>query len=304
MYNGENRPGGAMITLVLNKPKQGESVVDAKKNENAKKGQALEKEAKPEVKFDSVFVQILNDKNELIRTIKFKTPKENGIHRIYWNLDEKGVRGPSRRLATGNSFEPRGVSVLPGTYNIRAHFGNKTVSEKISVSYDPRLEMPMEVLQSKYNLLKQLESKTAVAGKATDKLLQSKQIVEDYKKRINQQESKEKYADVLKMNSDILKQINNLLDDMLGKEDNRQGITATEFPSTISYLFNARRYVNDLLQKPGKTETTLIKNADEKVSAVISKINDFYKNEWVNYRNTLEKLELSPFKPIEELKYE
>lgn len=305
IYNGENRTGGAMITLVLNKPLAGETVVDAnKKNDTAKKEQVSQKEAKPEVKFDSVFVQILNDKNELIRTIKFKTPKENGIHRVYWNLDEKGVRGPSRRLSTNNSFEPRGVSVLPGNYSIRAHFGNKTVSEKISVSYDPRLEMPMEVLLSKYNLLKQLETKTAVAGEATERLLLSKQIVEDYKKRISAQESKDKYKDVLKMNTDILKQINNLLDDMLGKEDNRQGITATEFPSTISYLYNARRYVDDLLQKPGKTETTLIKNADEKVSSVISKINNFYKNDWVNYRNTVEKLQLSPFKPTEELKYE
>jgi len=90
---------------------------------------------------------------------------------------------------------------------------------------------------------------------------------------------------------------------MLGKEDKRQGITATEFPSTASYLSTARRYVGSLLQKPGPTEFTLVKNADLKVSTVIDTINDFYKTDWVNYQKAVEKLELSPFKAIEELKY-
>ena len=100
-----------------------------------------------------------------------------------------------------------------------------------------------------------------------------------------------------------MKKIEGLLDGMLGKEDKRQGITATEFPSTISYLYTARGYVNNLLQKPGSTEFTLVKNADEKVSAVISKINAFYKTDWINYQKAVENLKLSPFKAVEELKY-
>jgi len=90
---------------------------------------------------------------------------------------------------------------------------------------------------------------------------------------------------------------------MLGKEDKRQGITATEFPSTISYLYTASRYVNSLLQNPGTTETTLVKNADEKVRAVISKINTFYKTDWINYKNSVENLKLSPFEEVKELEY-
>jgi hypothetical protein len=61
--------------------------------------------------------------------------------------------------------------------------------------------------------------------------------------------------------------------------------------------------VNNLLQSPGSTEEILVKNADSKVSAVISKINDFYKTDWVAYQQEVEKLQLSPFKEVEELKY-
>ena len=163
--------------------------------------------------------------------------------------------------------------------------------------------MPFEVLKNKYDLLKQLENKMDIAGKATQHLLESKEIVEDYQKRIKAQKKQEKYKDLLKSHKEIITTIDGLLDAMFGKEDKRQGITATEFPSTVSYLYTANRYVNSLMQNPGTTETTLVKNADEKVSAVISKINEFYKTDWVNFKNSVENLKLSPFKEIKELEY-
>uniref|UniRef100_UPI00356832E9 hypothetical protein n=1 Tax=Lutibacter sp. TaxID=1925666 RepID=UPI00356832E9 len=97
--------------------------------------------------------------------------------------------------------------------------------------------------------------------------------------------------------------IDSLLDDLLGKEDERQGITDTEFPSTISYLYTARGYVNALQQLPRITETTLINNADAKVREVILKINDFYKTDWLVYRNSVENIQLNKFEEIDLLKY-
>ena len=89
-----------------------------------------------------------------------------------------------------------------------------------------------------------------------------------------------------------------------GNETVSEKITVAYDPSTVSYLYTASRYVNSLMQNPGITETTLVKNADEKVSAVISKINEFYKTDWVNYKNSVENLKLSPFEEIKELEYE
>jgi hypothetical protein len=255
------------------------------------------------VKFDTLFFQVFNDKNELIRSIKRKAPKENGVHRMYWHFEENGHRGPSRRKVKKNSNLPSGVTVLPGNYTIKLHFGNQTATQKITVDYDPRVNMPLAVLQSKYDLLKQLDAKLGVAGKATQQLLVSKEIVKDYQKRIKAQHNKEKFKELLKSHTKILKEIDGLLDDMLGKEDKRQGITATEFPSNISYLYKASGYVNSLLQKPGPTEITLVKNANKKVGDVVSKINKFYETDWIDYQKSVENLKLSPFKKQEELKY-
>ncbi|VAW25371.1 FIG00651127: hypothetical protein [hydrothermal vent metagenome] len=302
IFNGDNRRKGAMITYIFNKP-------EIKKIEKAsiKKKKSLKitavKSEKQAVKFDTIFFEVYNDKNKLIRSIKIKAPKKNGLHRIYWGLGEKGKRMPSRQKVKKNATEPRGITVLPGTYTIKLHAGNKTVSETINVEYDPRVKIASEVLKAKYDLLKQLENKSGIASEATQRLLTSKEIVEDYKKRIKAQSEIKNKKELLKAQDEVLKNINNLLDDMLGKKDKRQGITATEFPSPISYLFLAKRYVGSLLQKPGKTEITLVKNADAKVSVVISKINKFYKTDWVAYKKLIEGLNLSPFEELEELKY-
>ena len=296
-----------MITYSINKPEvkkaEESSIKKKKKSKTATSKIAEAKSEKPAIKFDSIFFEVYNSKNELIRSLKNKAPKENGVHRMYWGMDEKGKRGPSRRIAKKNAREPRGVTVLPGTYTLKIHFGNQTVSETIDIAYDPRVEMPFEVLKSKYDLLKQLESKSGIAGEATQRLLKSKEIVNDYKKRIKAKTNIKNQKELLKSQDEVIKNIDRLLDDMLGKEDKRQGITATEFPSTVSYLFLARRYTSSLLQKPGATELTLVKNADEKVSAVIIKINEFYKTDWVDYQKSVENLDLSPFKEIKELKY-
>jgi hypothetical protein len=303
IFNGENKNGGAMITYSINKPEIKKTEETLNKKNNKSTTETAIKGEKTAVKFDTIFFEVYNDKNELIRSIKYKVPKENGLHRMYWQLEEKGTRGPSRRKVSEKVSEPSGVTVLPGNYTIKLHFGNETVSEKIEVKYDPRIGISFEVLKSKYNLLKALENKIGIAGDASQRLLASKEIVEDYQKRIIALKT-DKFEDLLKNHKEIITKINGLLDDLLGKEDDRQGITDTEFPSTISYLYTARSYVNSLQQLPGLTETTLIKIADEKVEEVISKINEFYKSDWISYKDSVKDLKLSPFTDIEEFKYE
>ncbi len=144
MFNGENRKRGAMISYVINKPEK----VKNKKSANSKK-------TKPN---DTLVLTVFNSKNELIRTIKRKAPKKNGLNRMYWYMNEKGVKRPSRK-ANKSKTEPRGVTVLPGTYKLVLAFNNQKDSTHISVKYDPRINISTDVLTKKYELLKQIEKK-------------------------------------------------------------------------------------------------------------------------------------------------
>jgi hypothetical protein len=279
MFNGQNRQRGAMISY---------SITKSKDTTNKKKT-------------DSITLKVYNTQNNLIRTIKRKAPKESGLHRTYWGLAEKGTRGPSRKAAKKNAPEPRGVTVLPGDYKVVIHYGKAKDSTVVSVAYDPRVEMPQSVLKNKYDLLKQLETKTGLAGKAIEQLKESKKIAESYKKQLKAKKDS-KYKKTIKSTDSIVKSISKLIDGMIGKEDKRQGITRNPDPTPMTFIFTARRYVGSLLQAPGKTENQLIKTANEKVSAEIEKINTFYKKDWPAYRKEIESLNLTLFKDFKELK--
>ncbi len=287
IYNGENRKGGAMISYVINKPK-------AKKEISDKKG-----DKKDSVKKDSLTLNIYNSQNKLIRTIKNKIPEDNGLNRMYWHLGEKGINRPSRKTSK-NKNEPRGVTVLPGKYKLVLQYKDQKDSTEIVVKYDPRIPITNEVLKSKYDLQKEIESKFDLSYRAVKQLNESKKIAENYKKKANEIDKKQ-YKEFIRSSDSIIKEMDSLIDVMLGKEDKRQGITASKIPSNISYLNIANRYVRSLQSMPGKTETQLINNAYDKIDTVISDINKFYKTDWVAYRKQAESLNLSPFKDYKEL---
>ncbi|MEN8187500.1 MAG: hypothetical protein ABFR05_10270 [Bacteroidota bacterium] len=279
IYNGENRRRGAMISYVINKPKAKEELAKKEKKNTAK---------------DSISLLVYNSKNELIRTLKHKVPKEDGLNRMYWHLGEKGVKRPSRKTSK-NKNEPRGITVLPGKFKLILKYQDQKDSTEITVKYDPRIPLTTEVLKSKYDLQKQIESKFDLSYRAIEQLKGSKKIAENYKKQAKDID-KEQYAEFIKSSDSIIKQINGLIDNMLGKEDKRQGITAPKTPSNISYLNTATYYVNSLQSLPGKTETQLVNNAYAKIDEVILDINEFYKTDWLTYRKQAESIKLSPFK--------
>lgn len=286
IFNGENRARGAAIRYSINTPEK------------------TDEKSKDAVKTDSISLQIFTADNRLIRSIKQKAPTENGVHKIYWYLNEKGVKYPSRKLQKNNHGEPGGATVLPGTYTLKMQFGNETATQKIKVGYDPRVVITSTVLQDKYTLLKIIEKKINAVATAATQLAESKKIVKDYQQQLKAQNNNKQYDSLLTTQTTIIKKIEGLLDDMLGKKDDRQGITATEFPSTISYLYKAGYYVRALQQSPGKTEKTMLNNADKKIATVIAKINKFYATDWAAYQQQMEAVKLSPFKETATLEYQ
>ncbi|MEL7148014.1 MAG: hypothetical protein AAFO69_16690, partial [Bacteroidota bacterium] len=97
LYNGENRRGGAMISYYFQQPKKDSAPTTTDNSKKKKKGKKAANPAPSPAKSDSVKVSYdslhftFYRGNELIRTIKFKAPKEEGLNRMYWQMDEKGV---------------------------------------------------------------------------------------------------------------------------------------------------------------------------------------------------------------------
>lgn len=275
MYHGENRPRGTQFSYYFkSKP---ESERDTISN------------------WDSLKLTIF-DGEKLIRTLKQKVPKDNGVHYWTWNLDEKGITRPSKSISKSKR-EPSGVQVLPGIYNVVLQYGNLYSESIVTVKNDPRLDLNLEDQRSKYNTLKQLEKFQEAAAKGTKQLVESKQIAEQYIEQLSQLD-KDTQQEIIKSSKTVIESIDDLLALFFGKEDQRQGITSDPNVSILERLGVAYYYTSSRQNGITTTEETLINQAEKDLRDGINKVNLFFESEWKNYETLIKSQDLSPFKTI------
>jgi photosystem II stability/assembly factor-like uncharacterized protein len=279
-FQGENRPSGAMISYFFKK-----------KQDAASDDKNAEGDKKP--KKDSIQVDIF-DGDRLIRTLKSPVPKEDGLHRIYWGLNEKSSGRPSRNLRKNNR-EFGGLDVLPGTYKIKISYGEFFDETTVKVEADPRLGLTFNDLKSKYDAAKQLESYMELAADAAKQLAESKQTAEDLQKDLTKAD-KEKYKDQIKATKDIVKKITEVQDLYFAKEDKRQGIVRSPEPNVTNRLSTANRYINSRRGAITATEQRLIDHAKAELDKAIEKTNAFFQTDWANFKTSIESQIPSPFK--------
>ncbi len=306
MFNGENRKSGAMISYSFNKPDEQKAVVpeETAKNKKGKKTKnqvETKEESKDEAKtsYDSLIFNIFKG-DELIRTLKIVTPKDEGLNRTYWDLTEKGPIAPTREAPKKNAPEPAGVTVLPGSYKIVINYGDQKDSTNIEVKYDPRLTLSTDDLQAKYEALKRLESFVIRSEKAVAQLRQSKEIADDLAKDLKK-ENGEQYKSQIEQCKSMADSINQQIDLFIGKEDKRQGITL-DYTQYVDDRINwATFYTQNHQGAPSKVELEMIEKAEVALKDAIENTNNFYETVWRPFQEEMEKVELSRFAPIQKL---
>ena len=305
LFNGENKRSGAMISYYINRPtatakenKEEKESVRKKKRKGTKKMEAtvVKKELASEIKFDSIKLEIFEG-SRLIRTIHQKAPKENGIHRIYWYTNEKGADRPSRKIRKRTN-EPRGVSVKPGTYNLKMSFGDQTSESSIKVEFDPRLEMSKEAITEIYNTSKEMEKDQQLMADVVKQLVESKNTASTFKKNLTK-EDKKSYKDQIKASKDIITKIDKLIAVYIGSVDKRQGITRNPEATVSRRYSSARRYVGSRFGHLTTTEKQLISQYKKALEKAISQTNAFFETDWKTYKTTLETIHISPFKEVQ-----
>ncbi|MFM8348495.1 MAG: hypothetical protein ACKOAR_10690, partial [Bacteroidota bacterium] len=252
------------------------------------------------VKYDSVKLEIFNAAGTLIRTLKQKAPEDNGVSRMYWNMTEKGVFGPTRGTSTGGRRrggfgEPSGPDVLPGTYKLRLTFGGQKDSTMLTVQSDPRLKVEDKVRKDRYDLEKQVMKLTENLATAARQLNESLAIVEDLEKRITNS-GKADLKEAGDRTKAMKDSVNVLMDALHGKEDKRQGITMSETRLVMDYVYTASSYVNSGLDAVNETDRRVLEQATTKVAGVLGRVDKFFAGAWKDYRSMMEKVTISPFK--------
>ena len=304
LYNGENKRFGAMISYFIHKPEVKKKEVESKnkKKKRRKKKETLKQvqsdkkvEEKPTMKYDSIKLEIF-DGSRLIRTLKRKAPKENGVHKLYWFMDEKGVDRPSRTIRKRRG-EPGGVSVKPGTYRLKMTFGDQTSESTIKVAYDPRLNMSSSAIHEKYSTSKEMEKDQQLMADVVKQLVENKTITNSLKSKLSK-EDKKKYKEQIKASGDIAKEIDKLIALFLGKVDKRQGITRSPEVTVSQRFSTARGYVRSRYGNLTDTERRLIKQYKDALRDAVNQTNAFFDKEWKDYKSKVENINISPFKEI------
>ena len=275
LYSGDNRKYGGMLTYFY-APAQTES-----KKENK----------------DSLTLNIY-DQDRLIRTLKQKVPKEKGLHRWYWNLDEKGVSRP-RRKPSNSKREPSGVEVKPGLYRVELVANNNISTTTIEVLTDPRIESSKAAIDQRYVAAKQIEAYQGIAADAVKQLLESSKTINHYKKQLKEADAKA-YKELLEQCSTTLGEITTLVDLFLGKEDKRQGIVRNADDTVMTRINLARYYVQSRPSGITATENKLMDNAKEGLNAALEQVNSFYAEDWQELKTKIEGVKLSRFKSVEQ----
>ena len=293
LYNAENRKRGAMITYYLKEVKKDSE----KKSDNTEKETSTDKKELTGIqKKDSVQFTVY-DGDRLIRTLKIKAPKKAGFHRTYWRLNEKGADRPARKI-TKSKNERGGISVKPGTYKVKVHFGDAVDSTTVTVKTDPRLNVSTASINEVYTTGKKLTDFIQTSADAVKQLVESKDLANKYAKELKEMD-KEKYEEHIKASKDIVKQIDSVVALYIGKEDKRQGITRNPEISVMQRLNTASFYVNTRKEGITSTEKRLVKYAEDDLKSALGKTNTFFEEKWKPYRTSIEALDLSPFKKTE-----
>ncbi len=300
-FVGDNKNNNGSISYWV-KPKEKSS---AKKegidNKRGKKGEVKKEKDKSSEKGKdkkkkenkNIIVKVLNSRGDTIRS--FTTEPKEGLNRFKWRMNHDGVDYPSRRDKEDDKADrPGGYRVLPGTYKIVATYKGVKDSTMLKVKADPRQNITtaditaiQKVYDTYYDNVKRAET-------AFQKIKEAKKSVAIVKKMMTVAEDSIQ-TKIKEQNKEMGKKLADLEELYMDKPD-QKGIQRN--PNTLNnYLYGASRYVGSSWTEPGKNAMLAVTQAKEKTDKVIKQVDSFFEEEWVKYKEFVNTLNLTPFKP-------
>jgi len=330
-FVGDNRRGGAVFTI-WKKPSEEEKNrkdddgIEDKKSEKKKKGKKKgkkgkkkekqedkqdKKDEKPEnekdksddekskLKKDEVQIMAINFQGDTVRT--FKRKLKDGMNRIGWNPDTKGVDFPTKRERKEKP-EPGGMPIIPGNYKMVFVHGDYKDSTNLKVALDPRIEQSYFNPQAKYDAMKSYNGKIEKITEAFDNLKSAKKSMKLYKQIIDVQPDtvKKEYS---KMHKSIESQVDSLMNlYMLPEAKKVEYRDSSE--TLMSKIRSGRRFLGTSAGAPTPNGQNAVNTALKASNKVIESVNGFFSGEWSEYVEKVKTLPVDIFKEYKEIEIE
>jgi len=313
LYEGENRRRGAAISFFVPVAAAAANSTPAKPQQQVRMQDTARKRVQGEDLFlrgeggqaprdtaqraapriDSVQVRIYNDKNELVRTLKWRA--DTGFNRQYWGMEERGVRAPGSPRPRPNAPEPAGLQVFPGTYKVVLTLGRDSDSTLVTIKDDPRITKSREAVTAQRRMVERLRTASARLTEGMDRLSEWEEVLSKMQNQLRGLEGKE--ADTLRKQTtalqDSIKAIRSFIS---GTPSDQQGITRSQDMTVLSTMQTAQQYIMSKSVAPGRQEESLIEGAEAMIREAVRRINSFYETRWRSYRGFVEATRVPLFK--------
>ena len=264
LYDGENRPYGALISYYLKDVAEGGN----------KKENPLD---------DSVKIEILDSDGELVRTM-YKKPQK-GVNRTNWTLRRNQVRGPNQAPPKKPAPERPGFYVVPGTYQVKVSYGGSVSTASLVVKGDPRLDITQAQMNAKEEAIRKHLTNVATATEAMDQVRDAMETVKFIKGKLKGHDS-----DLAKSLMEDTKTVENSLKElrnMVLRPEDVQGIYRD--PNLLAYKLGlAGNYLSSPLTELTSNQEIVVKESEEKLKEVVGSINTFFQGTWADYRKKIE----------------
>ena len=274
LWDAENRPRGAPLSYFINQASTGDT--SEKKN-----------------LIDSVWVKIYNDKNENIRTLRWKA--DSGMNRRYWSMDEKGFRSPGSPRPRAGSVEPAGSPVLAGSYKVVFTAGTSMDSTHITVKDDPRTGNRNEIKLAQRALQMRLRKSTDKLVEGMDRLADAEEVLQKMDSHIRGMEGVQidSLRKSTKRTQDEIKAIREFIS---GKPQTRQGFGSVPQITVINQWQQASTAITSKAVIPGQQEEMLVERSEGLMREAVQRINVFFDSKWNAYRKLAEETPVILFK--------
>ncbi|MBM4176787.1 MAG: hypothetical protein FJ213_11550 [Ignavibacteria bacterium] len=281
IYSGENLPNGAMLTFSLN-------IEQKEKKEEAKSVENLNEESESRSKDSGeVKIEILNVKNELIRTLK--QPAKNGMNRIYWNLERKGIRFPNQPKPKPGDREPSGPQVIPGKYLVKISAGEFSDSTFVNVKLDPRLMITDEDILVKEKMFASVVEKVNSATGLMDKLRDAQKNLKLIDEILKDKDDAN-YKNLKSRSKALQDTLKNMTE--LFYDSDIQGIRRD--PKKLgSQLSTVYRYAVSSWEAPSEMAEISLKHFSSKLTEAENAITSFFNKEWKEFSEQIERAKIS-----------
>ena len=255
-------------------------------------------------KIDSLQVKIYNDKNEVIRNLKWKA--DTGLNRQWWGMEERGFRQPGQArtgsggggrfaAATGGGAEPGGLQVFPGTYKVVLTYGRESDSAFVTIKDDPRLNKTEDVKIAQRKMLDRLRKTSDKLVTGMDRLSESEEVLTKLSTELRGLEGKEMDS-LRKATTATQDTIRRIREFISGRTSDRQGLSRPPQVTVLSAMQSAQQYIQAKSIAPGAQEEQLVKNAEDMINEAVRRINNFYATRWADYRKLVESTKVNLFK--------